>query len=89
MKFVSIGAALVALAALATPAAAQRVVTNPGYCAQFYPNDDCNSEGPPTPAAKTVEPSDPTPAAAPAPAPAVHKQKHRAKAATAAPAKQQ
>jgi hypothetical protein len=49
MKFVSIGAALVAIAALATPAAAQRVVTNPGYCAQFYPNANCQNYGPGNP----------------------------------------
>jgi hypothetical protein len=49
MKFVSIGAALVALAAFATPAAAQRVVTNPGYCAQFYPNANCQNYGPGNP----------------------------------------
>jgi hypothetical protein len=49
MKFLSIGAALVALAALATPAAAQRVVTNPGYCAQFYPNANCQNYGPGNP----------------------------------------
>ena len=49
MKFISIGAALVAFAALATPAAAQRVVTNPGYCAQFYPNANCQNYGPGNP----------------------------------------
>jgi hypothetical protein len=49
MKFISIGAALVALATLATPAAAQRVVTNPGYCAQFYPNANCQNYGPGSP----------------------------------------
>lgn len=49
MKLVSIGAALVAIAALATPAAAQRVVTNPGYCAQFYANANCQNYGPGNP----------------------------------------
>jgi hypothetical protein len=49
MKFVSIGAALVAIAALATPAAAQRVVMNPGYCTQFYPNANCQNYGPGSP----------------------------------------
>src|SRR4051812_31530303 len=42
MKFALLGAALVATAAFATPASAfPRVVTNPGYCAQFYPNANC------------------------------------------------
>jgi hypothetical protein len=50
MKFALIGAAVVASAALATPAAvAQRVVTNPGYCAQFYPNANCQNYGPGNP----------------------------------------
>ncbi len=49
MKLISIGAALVALAAFATPAAAQRVVTDPGYCAQFYPNANCQNYGPGNP----------------------------------------
>jgi hypothetical protein len=49
MKFALIGAALVATVALATPASAQRVVTNPGYCAQFYPNANCQNYGPGNP----------------------------------------
>jgi hypothetical protein len=86
--------AVALLSVAAAPAAlAQAANSEPGFCAQFYPNDDCNSDGPPTPAAKTIEPSEPaaTPAAASAPAPAVHRQKHRAKAiaAAVAPAKPQ
>jgi hypothetical protein len=49
MKFALIAGALVATAALAAPAAAQRVVTNPGYCAQFYPNANCQNYGPGNP----------------------------------------
>ena len=49
MKFALIGAALVATTAIATPASAQRVVTNPGYCAQFYPNANCQNYGPGNP----------------------------------------
>jgi hypothetical protein len=45
MRFALIGATLVATAAFAAPAAAQRVVTNPGYCAQFYPNANCQNYG--------------------------------------------
>jgi hypothetical protein len=37
MKFALIGAAAVAAAAFATPALAQAVIEDPGYCAQFYP----------------------------------------------------
>lgn len=49
MRFALIGAALMATAAFAAPAAAQRVVTNPGYCAQFYPNANCQNYGPGNP----------------------------------------
>lgn len=49
MKFTLIGAAMVASVALAAPASAQHVVTNPGYCAQFYPNANCQNYGPGNP----------------------------------------
>jgi hypothetical protein len=49
MKFAFIGAALVATAALATPASAQEVISNPGRCAQFYPNANCQNLGPGNP----------------------------------------
>ena len=50
MKFALIGAAIIATAALATPANAfPRVVSNPGYCAQFYPNANCQNYGPGSP----------------------------------------
>ena len=43
-------AAAAALAAmLASPAIAQEVVYNPGYCAQFYPNANCQNRGPGSP----------------------------------------
>ncbi len=48
MKLALIGAALAA-AALASPAAAQEVIYNPGYCAQFYPNANCQNKGPGNP----------------------------------------
>ena len=48
MKFALIGAALVA-AASATPALAQAVISDPGYCAQFYPNANCENLGPGNP----------------------------------------
>jgi hypothetical protein len=33
------------LSALIGPAAAQHVITNPGWCAQFYPNANCQNYG--------------------------------------------
>src|SRR3954451_23166663 len=49
MKLALIGAAAVAAAAIATPALAQAVVEDPGYCAQFYPNANCQNLGPGNP----------------------------------------
>jgi hypothetical protein len=48
MKVAILGAALLA-AALASPAKAQEVIYNPGYCAQFYPNANCQNKGPGNP----------------------------------------
>src|ERR1700744_1636285 len=42
-------AALVASAALASPVMAQQVITNPGRCAQFYPDANCQNLGPGNP----------------------------------------
>src|ERR1700756_886682 len=44
-----LGAAALVASALAAPALAQQVVTNPGYCAQFYPNANCQNRGPGSP----------------------------------------
>jgi hypothetical protein len=49
MKLALIGAAAVATAAFATPVLAQAVIEDPGYCAQFYPNANCQSVGPDNP----------------------------------------
>jgi hypothetical protein len=49
MKFVLIGAAALVTAASATPALAQAVISDPGYCAQFYPNANCQNLGPGNP----------------------------------------
>lgn len=38
-----------ALLALAAPASAQHVISNPGWCAQFYPNANCQNLGPGNP----------------------------------------
>src|SRR4051812_40104315 len=35
--------------ALASPALAQEVIYNPGYCAQYYPNANCQNRGPGSP----------------------------------------
>jgi hypothetical protein len=45
MKLALIGAAALAMTALVTPVQAQEVITNPGRCAQFYPNANCTNLG--------------------------------------------
>jgi hypothetical protein len=49
MRLALIGAAVIATAAFATPVLAQPVIEDPGYCAQFYPNSDCQNLGPGNP----------------------------------------
>jgi hypothetical protein len=49
MKLALIGAAVAAAAVFATPALAQAVIEDPGYCAQFYPNANCQNLGPGNP----------------------------------------
>jgi hypothetical protein len=49
MKPALIGATAIAVAALATPALAQAVIEDPGYCAQFDPNANCQNLGPGNP----------------------------------------
>jgi len=41
--------ALLFLTLPANPATAQHVITNPGWCAQFYPNANCQNYGPGNP----------------------------------------
>jgi hypothetical protein len=48
-KFRLLGAAAILASALASPAMAQQVIYNPGYCAQFYPNANCQNKGPGNP----------------------------------------
>jgi hypothetical protein len=48
-KLKLLGAAAILSAAIATPALAQEVIYNPGYCAQFYPNANCQNKGPDNP----------------------------------------
>ena len=42
-------AAAILASVVATPALAQAVVSEPGYCAQFYPTANCNNKGPGNP----------------------------------------
>jgi hypothetical protein len=42
-------AAAILVSALGSPAMAQQVIYNPGYCAQFYPNANCQNKGPGNP----------------------------------------
>jgi len=42
-------AAVILSSALASPVMAQAVISDPGYCAQFYPNANCENKGPGNP----------------------------------------
>lgn len=44
-----LAAAAILASALASSAMAQQVIYNPGYCAQFYPNANCQNKGPGNP----------------------------------------
>ena len=48
-KFALLGAAALLSAMAATPMKAREVIYNPGYCAQFYPNANCQNKGPNNP----------------------------------------
>src|SRR5438093_13753149 len=47
--FKLLGAVVILSTAIATPAPAQQVISDPGYCAQFYPNANCQNKGPGNP----------------------------------------
>jgi hypothetical protein len=47
--FKLLGAVAVLSAAVATPVRAQQVISEPGYCAFFYPNANCQNKGPGNP----------------------------------------
>jgi len=47
--FKLLGAMAVLAAAIATSASAQPVITDPGYCAFFYPYANCQNKGPGNP----------------------------------------
>ena len=42
-------AAAILASVVATPVLAQEVISNPGYCAFFYPNANCQNKGPGNP----------------------------------------
>ena len=44
-KFGIFGAAALVASALASPSMAQEVISNPGKCAQYYPNANCQNYG--------------------------------------------
>ena len=48
-KSALLGAAALLSAIVATPVMAQEVIYNPGWCAQFYPNANCQNKGPNNP----------------------------------------
>jgi hypothetical protein len=48
-KFTLLGALALVSAMAATPVTAQEVIYNPGYCAQFDPNANCQNKGPNNP----------------------------------------
>src|SRR6266852_8594807 len=48
-RFSICGAAAALVTVLASPSMAQEVIYNPGYCAQFYPNANCENKGPGNP----------------------------------------
>ena len=60
-------------AVVAEQARAHAANPEPGYCAQFYPNADCNSIGPATPGAVAPAPENEPEEAAPLPPPAPKK----------------
>jgi BA14K-like protein len=48
-QFKILGAVLILAATTATPVLAQEVIAEPGYCAQYFPNANCQNLGPGSP----------------------------------------
>ena len=44
-----LSATAIVVAAITSPAQAQQVIYEPGYCAFFYPNANCQNDGPGNP----------------------------------------
>jgi hypothetical protein len=55
--FKLLGAVAVLSSLSATPVLAQAVVQEPGYCAQFYPNGNCQNKGPGNPYGRYQQPA--------------------------------
>jgi hypothetical protein len=55
--FKLLGALAVLSSLSATPISAQAVVQEPGYCAQFYPNANCQNKGPGNPYGNYPQPT--------------------------------
>jgi len=51
-----VGAVAVLSSVYATPVLAQAVVQEPGYCAFFYPNANCQNKGPGSPYGRYRQP---------------------------------
>jgi hypothetical protein len=49
MSIIKLFGPVVVVAAIATPALAQAVISEPGYCAFFYPSANCQNKGPGNP----------------------------------------
>jgi len=49
MSTLKLFAAAILATGVATPVLAQAVISEPGYCAQFYPNANCQNKGPGNP----------------------------------------
>jgi len=64
MSRVAFVASIALLALFAAPAAAQHVISNPGWCAQFYPNANCQNLGPGNPYTSYGWATNPSPRAA-------------------------
>jgi hypothetical protein len=48
-NFRLLGAVVILSTTISTPVLAQQVISEPGYCAQFYPNANCQNKGPGNP----------------------------------------
>jgi hypothetical protein len=49
MSTLKLFAAAILASVVATPVLAQAVISEPGYCAFFYPTANCNNKGPGNP----------------------------------------
>jgi hypothetical protein len=49
MSTIKLFAAAILANCVATPVLAQEVISEPGYCAQFYPGANCQNKGPGNP----------------------------------------